>query len=189
MYSDGVKVGKPKAKQEMANIVSESIKGVSTYYTGAKTAGENLIEGVNQGVANESKQNSVFNTIYNFGSQLLSRFQSSLDERSPSRATKKMGAYLLEGLGIGIKDEEKDTLKQVAGVGRNVISALNDELSVGATVGKISVGTPEINGHAIDTPQGMVAAFKDALGGVKIVLDDEVAGSFVDTTVSKLIYS
>ncbi len=39
-----------------------------------------------------------------------------------------MGQYLLEGLGIGIEDNEKSILKQVINFGKDVISELNDEL-------------------------------------------------------------
>jgi hypothetical protein len=35
----------------------------------------------------------------------------------------------------------------------------------------------------------MVDAFKEALEGVKIELDDEVAGHFVDKTVTRIIYT
>jgi hypothetical protein len=35
----------------------------------------------------------------------------------------------------------------------------------------------------------MVAAFKKALSDMKIELDSEVAGAFVDKTVTKLIYA
>ena len=35
----------------------------------------------------------------------------------------------------------------------------------------------------------MVAAFKEALSQVEVVLDDEVAGRFVDNTVTRLIYA
>ena len=34
----------------------------------------------------------------------------------------------------------------------------------------------------------MLTAFMDALGNMKIELDDEVAGRFVETTVAKAIY-
>ena len=35
----------------------------------------------------------------------------------------------------------------------------------------------------------MISAFKQALSQVKIVLDDEVAGEFVERTVTRVIYA
>jgi hypothetical protein len=35
----------------------------------------------------------------------------------------------------------------------------------------------------------MINAFKDALSDMKIVLDDEVAGKFVEKTVARAIYT
>ena len=37
--------------------------------------------------------------------------------------------------------------------------------------------------------ENMVTAFKQALSEVKIELDNEVAGAFVDKTVTKMVYA
>ena len=37
--------------------------------------------------------------------------------------------------------------------------------------------------------ESMVSAFKQALSDMKIELDDEVAGKFIDKTVTRLIYT
>ncbi len=41
---------------------------------------------------------------------------------------------------------------------------------------------------SISSLDSMVDAFKQALGQMQIVIDDEVAGAFIDKTVTKLIY-
>jgi len=146
MYVDGVAEGKPKSKEEMAQLVTDTIKEISKQKTGATTAGEDLIDGVNNGIANERKQSGVFSTIANFGRNLLSKLKSSLQEQSPSKATDEMGQFLDEGLGLGVKKKEKDTLKQVSAFGKNVLGTLNSELSHGADLPLFGVKASLVNG-------------------------------------------
>ena len=94
-----------------------------------------------------------------------------------------MGQFLLKGLQGGIKDQEKQTIRDATTVGQHVIEALNSELSQGATMG--SINASNVKGSAYT---GMVDAFKEALGEMKIELDGDVAGEFVDRTVTKLVF-
>ena len=184
MYVDGVKTGKPKSKEEMAKLVSESIKEVSKKDPEAKKAGENLIDGVNNGIKNQNKQSSVFKSIANFGTNLLNNLKKSLKEKSPSKATQQMGEYLMEGLGIGIEKQEDNVLNQISGVGKNVLASMNDELS-----SNIKLGTIQSNTNSSNNYNSVVNAFKEALGEMKIEMDDETMGKFVDKTVSNIIYT
>ena len=103
MYADGVAIGAPKPKAEMAQMVSDCIKEISVQYTNSKKAGEDLIDGVNEGVSNQRKQNYVFATMKTFGEQILAKFKAALKENSPSKATDEMGQFLMEGIPQGIK--------------------------------------------------------------------------------------
>lgn len=190
MYVDGIEEGAPRSREEMANLVSSTIGEISEQEPGAEEAGKDLVNGVNNGIANQRAQSSVFSTIANFGSMLLARLRNAMQEHSPSKATKEMGKYLLEGLGLGIKAEENDTLNQVSSVGKHVVEALNSELSKGASIGKIAVSgqvnnVPGKGSSYVDT----VAAFKEALSKMKIEMDDEEMGKFVDKTVTRLVYT
>lgn len=206
MYVDGVANGEPKSKQEMASLVKSTILEISKQETGAYTAGKDLINGVNNGVGNQSAQSSVFGTIRNFGANLLANLKSSLQEHSPSKATKEMGQYLLEGLGLGIDKEEKSVLKQVSSLGKNIISSFNNSLesdslrnnlssqiqsaiptnvNAKATLnGMTAKGSGSINSH-----DNMVNAFKEALKTVKVVMNDREMGTFVEDTMTKVVYS
>lgn len=190
-YVDGVALGKPKSEKEMKSLVENTIKEINKKDKDAKTAGENLIDGVNNGVKNQNKQSGVFSSIASFGSKLLGKLKDSLKEHSPSKATKEMGQYLLEGLGIGIENEENSLLNQVSGVGKNVLSALQGELSQNIRLGTMQT---QIDSSSINTPaennyNNTVVAFKEALSEMKIELDDENVGKFVENTVARAIYS
>lgn len=202
MYVDGVKTGEPKSKKEMASLVNKAIKEITNKKKDGKKAGEDLIDGVNNGVKNQNKQSSVFRSIANFGSNLLASLRNALKEKSPSKATKEMGEFLMQGLSIGVEKESRNALKTVRKTGANVLTALNAELTnAGAKMGNISVTpfipnlTATVRQNTPETPKqdnvesSMVDAFKTALGQMKIELDDEAAGKFVERTVTRIIYT
>lgn len=135
-YIDGVASGEKKSKEEMASLVTETIKEISNQKTGAETAGNDLIDGVNNGIANERKQSGVFSTIANFGATLLSKLKASLKEKSPSQATNEMGQYLLEGLELGVESQESTTLKKVAEFGSELLQAVTPSKVAATNIGK-----------------------------------------------------
>ena len=199
-YIDGIGWGKPKSKQEMSELVKETILEISKQETGAKDAGEDLIEGVNKGIANERKQNGAFSAIANFGNKLLNKLKASLVENSPSKATNEMGQFLLEGLSLGISDEENSVLRQVSNFGKSVISSLNQSLNGNVNMSSISRMADNMplgyNNQSLASTtkeqfsyNSMVEAFQEALATMKIELDDEEAGRFVRKTVEDTIYT
>ena len=188
MYVDGVKEGKPKTKTEMAKLVDETIKEITKKDGEAKKAGEDLIDGINNGIKNQDKQSGVFAAISNFGSSLLQKLRSSLKEKSPSKATQEMGQFLLEGLGIGIKKEENSLYNQISSVGKNVLAGMSGSLQ-GLSVPYINANTTRNYAENTQQQEDLIAAFKQALEEMKIELDDEVMGQFVDKKVTKLIYT
>lgn len=144
---DGEKVGAPKSKEEMAKLATDAVNEITKKEADAKKAGENLIDGINNGISDEKKQNGVFAKIAAFGSKLLARFKASLEEESPSKATRKMGRFLLDGFGLGISDREHGVLKNISRFGKNVVKsvqnqvyAINGEYDVGNIAPAVKAG-------------------------------------------------
>ena len=195
MFVDGEKVGAPKVKGEMAKIATDSIKEITNKNSDAKKAGENLIDGINNGIKNPSKQSGVLSSIASFGTKLLNKLKASLQERSPSKATQEMGNYLLEGLGIGLSQSETGILKQVSGIGKDIISAFSGELSQGVKIGSVGINaatlpnTNSLRSTGINKTESLVDAFKEALSQMNVVMDNEQMGKFVETTVTRAIYA
>lgn len=128
MYVDGLAVGEPVAKQEMADIATATIAEISKKETDSKAAGEQLIDGINQGIGNLKKQQSAFATISNFGDLLLSSLKTSLKEHSPSKASEEDAVNLLAGIEVGVEKRTPKTLKTVANFGKRVIDTLKEEM-------------------------------------------------------------
>ena len=192
MYIDGVATGEPKSKAEMKKVVDVALDEVIKAQPEADKAGQYFIEGVQSGISNQRKQSGVFSAIATFGNNILNKLKNSLKEQSPSKATAQMGQYLLEGLGIGIEDEEDNVLKQVSDFGKATLGAFETSIGGGFAIDTGKVGTVNVSSRrAVQEAEqaDMVAAFKTALSQMKIVLDDEVAGQFVENTVTRIIYA
>ena len=118
----------------------------------------------------------------------------SLKEQSPSKATREMGEYLIEGLSLGIKDNQNALLNQVDSLGNSVISGLyNDTMNAMKGLNN-SVSTslnPTINPSvAYDLNYKIMAnAMKEALQEVDVELDDRKIGKFIDKSVSEEVFS
>lgn len=198
LYIDGIETGKPIAEFNAQNLVNGVIGQLNKGEIDAKTAGENLANGVGIGIKN--KQGAVGNIVASFGINLLNTMKSAFQEHSPSKATNKMGQYLLEGLGLGIEKEEDSILKQASNFGKSVISSINGGLSDNIKMSAISDIEKGISGMNVsaaksiaeakaNTNTNMIEDFKVALSQMKIEMDDEQMGKFVDITVARTIYS
>lgn len=145
MYVDGVKVGEPMAEDEMRKMAQKSIDEVNNKKTDAKTAGENLIDGVKSGVSNRNKQSGVFGALSNFANNALATLKASLKEHSPSKATEEMGINLLKGLDVGVDKEKIKTLNMIDNLGDDILDKMSNavnietgEMSFSGTSGSVS---------------------------------------------------
>lgn len=201
MYVNGEKKGKKLSTDAMQKICDDTVATVRTEenkgkYKGASTF---LLGGFKNGMTDKKTQSGLFSVVRNLGGKILSTFMGSLKEKSPSKATEEMGVNLLKGLSIGVVKEQSQTLRQVSGVGRNVVNAFNASLSGTDSFGGLSVAMPTMSGANVTrnvvtratakTETDLIGAFKTALSEMKIELDDEVAGKFVEDTVARAVYS
>ena len=204
MYVNGLASGEAKSKSEMKSLVEKTIGEINNQKPNADTAGQNLISGVNNGIANRNQQNIAFSSISAFGNSLLSKLQAALREESPSKATNKMGQFLLKGLGLGIQKEEGTVISQVEDFGENVLGALNGALEDGVSTNAIQAiqnaiptefnanvraHTSRMAEAAQTRDKSILSYFKQALSQMKIEMDGYEMGSFVDKTVTKLVYN
>lgn len=204
-YINGVKEGQPKSKAEMAELVKQCMKEVADKKPGFKQGGEDLATGVGNGI--NKRSGWVFGVVSNFASSILSKLREGLKEHSPSRATNEMGRFLLQGLGIGIESEEGSLFRQVDQLGKDTLSRFDKAFGGGFNVAskidinglsrgmnaqgrysiKDSVKEPENGSNGANTD--IVGAVVEALGKVKIEMDDETMGKFVEKAVTQAVYN
>ena len=204
MYVDGVEEGEPMAK-EAAEDVTKSVLSELDAQVEAEGYGKNVITGFTNGEGNLSLQNAAFRVASRFCGTIMDRFKSALGIGSPSKITKSYGKWLLEGLGIGMEDEQGAIIKQAAEFGDDVIEALNGSLSYGVEFNALDgikaslpsnlgiktslSGTSDMARASEIEQNNLISAFKDALSQMKIEMDDQEMGSFVDKTVTRLVYN
>lgn len=175
-------------KDELQKYVSE----FNNQRGAMQSAGVNFLQGAVDGL--NSKKSSVFNAISNIGKGMLDRFKSSLKEQSPSKATREMGQYLIQGISLGLKDDQNALLNQVDSLGNSIINGFYDNTitAMNGLGGLMSSSlNPTINPSvAYDLNYQLMAnAMKEALQEVDVELDDRAVGKFIDKTVSEEVFN
>lgn len=97
---------------------------------------------------------------------------------SPSKVfSDEVGKYMAQGIGVGFGNEMK-----------NVNADMQNAISTDFDFGKATVTGSTVGTYRENSFNSLVSAFKQALSEMKIELDDEEMGKFVDRTVTKAIY-
>jgi hypothetical protein len=123
----------------------------------------------------------VFNKVKSFGSSIVNGLKSALGIASPSKVFRdQVGKNIARGIGVGFTEEMQDVTKEM----QDAIPTLD----VDSPSFNLTDGTGGIGGgvYGFET---MVAAFKEALEGVNVELDDQKVGKFVKKTVTNAIYT
>ena len=118
--ANGVKSGAASIRSAATSAVSGALSGINGQRSGFSTAGYNMMAGVVSGL--NSGSGSVYSTVAAIGRSMLARFKASLKEASPSKATKEMGAFLIEGLEIGMTDEQGKAERMIDKLGERFLS-------------------------------------------------------------------
>ncbi|MFV0412765.1 MAG: tape measure protein [Oscillospiraceae bacterium] len=70
----------------------------------------------------EKAEPGLYRKAESIANGILARLRKAFDENSPSKATRKIFRFLMQGGGLGLEDEEPTLYKQVEGIGQNVLS-------------------------------------------------------------------
>lgn len=122
-------------------------------------AGGNLVDGTAEGISDKKKQLNVLSIVTSFGGSIIAALKKSLDEHSPSKESRKIAHFFMDGFGFGAKDRENGVLKQISNFGKSVVKTLNDEINKNDSIqtltsnikGSISKMKTSVNG--INIPQ------------------------------------
>lgn len=159
------------AGRDLLNKVKEGIvAGIGSL----ASIGTNIVQGLWNGINNA--KDWVLGKIKGFGKSILNGIKSIFGIHSPSTVFRdQVGKNLALGIGEGFEDEMANVTSEM----QNAIPTSFDT--------DLNVGTGSASGSS--SYASMVDAFKEALSEMKIELDDEVAGRFVETTVTNAIYN
>lgn len=164
-----------KGKAAMDSISGNTAQLGATLYRDAQGAGEDFVNGLIKGI--ENRQGALQRTVTNVGVTGKKLLKDSLDEHSPSKATEEMGEFFVEGLGIGIKSEERALFNQIKQFGQSALSAFSK-----ATTGGFSVDAGMTGGLQLATVGGSPALIN---GNSTYVIQLQLDGKDIATNTSQ----
>ena len=155
-------------------LLQKVVTGISSGIGSMLDVGKNLVKGLWNGISNMTDW--IIGKIKGFGDKILGGIKKFFGIKSPSTVFRdEIGENLALGIGEGFTDEMANVTKDM----QNAIpTSFDTDLNVNS-------GT-SANAFSYDV---MFDAFKEALSDMKIELDDEVAGKFVEKTVARAIYN
>lgn len=134
--------------------------------------GVDMISGIANGI--RSAIHKVTSAVSEVAGKIKSFLHFSRPDEGPLAEYESWMPDMVEGLSDSLKKASPELINQTEALANGMSDAFNVN-------GRISTGGGNYN--------NMVSAFKDALSQVKVVMDDEEMGHFVDKTVTKLIYN
>ena len=123
-YKKGFESGVSGASVAIDNYIKNTTSDAKATSTSeGRDIGENILNGIGEGVNNEDKQNSVLGSIAGFVGNMIDWFKENLGIHSPSRVFKSLAMYIPDGVAVGIEDGSKSAINAIGGM----CSSLSDE--------------------------------------------------------------
>lgn len=167
-----------KGAEGAANMFNAVVNGLASLPSEIYSIGSNLVQGLWNGISD--MVGWIGEKIKGFGDSVLSGLKNFFGIASPSKLMRdKVGKYIAQGIGEGFTDEMGSVVGQMQDAMPDPSAFVSDQQI--AYSGYSAAGT-------VANPS-VVDAVIEALGRVHIVLDDEVAGKFVERTVTNAIYA
>jgi tape measure domain-containing protein len=133
--------------------------------------GVDMVKGIANGIRNAIHH--VTSAVSDVANKIKSFLHFSRPDEGPLAEYESWMPDMVEGLSDSLRKASPELISQTEALASGMSDAFNVNGSVSASGGNYN---------------NMVEAFKDALSQVKIEMDDEEMGHFVDKTVTKLIY-
>lgn len=167
-----------KGAEGATNMFNAVVDGLASLPGQVLSIGSDIVQGLWNGISGAGGW--LAEKVTSFASGILDGIKNTLGIHSPSRVFRdQVGKYIAQGIGVGFTDEMGSVVGQMQDAMPDPSAFVSDQQI--AYSGYSAAGTV-VNPSVVD-------AFIEALGRVHIVLDDEVAGKFVERTVTNAIYA
>ena len=127
-----------------------------------ETIGKNVIQGFINGSSNSELWNKAKRKIRQFGEEIIQAGKDGLDEASPSKAFKQIGAFVIEGFNIGLSSMI-DTSFGIMSDWTNGVCAYAPTLALAVDTSQLSAieNTPHLNRAVVADVQSNYAVTND----------------------------
>lgn len=161
----------------IGNVATKIIDGVKDIPGKMVKWGKDMIQGLIDGI--KGMIGKVGDAVGGVANKIKSFLHFSRPDEGPLAEYESWMPDMVEGLRDSLRKASPELIDQT----KELAQGMSDAMSVNGTI----TGTG--GGYGGSSFDSMVSAFKDALSQVKIEMDDEEMGHFVDKTVTKLIYT
>lgn len=135
MFAEGVLSGEGEASTSISGVGERMVDIFDALPDSASTSGTNFLTGWTNGFIEKWNSGEVTSAIQKVGGQIVNTLNDATGVHSPSIYARETGQYFLEGLALGLGDEQKGVLTQVTGFGNLLVKALSGTM---AQVGMIA---------------------------------------------------
>lgn len=167
-----------KGAEGARNMFNAVVNGLTSLPSRVLSIGGDIVRGIWNGISGAAGW--LADKVKGFASGILDGMKDALGIHSPSRLFRdQVGKYIAQGIGEGFTDEMGSVVGQMQDAMPDPSAFVSDQQ---VTYSGYSAAGTVANSSVVD-------AVIEALGRVHIVLDDEVAGKFVERTVTNAIYA
>lgn len=160
------------------NMFNAVVNGLTSLPGRVASIGSDIVHGIWNGISGAAGW--LADQVKSFATGILDGMKNALGIHSPSRLFRdQVGKYIAQGIGEGFTAEMGSVVGQMQ-------DAMPDP-SAFASDQQVAYGSSVTSGYVANS--SVVDAVIEALERVHIVLDDEVAGKFVERTVTNAIYA
>ena len=168
-----------KAKEAATNTFNNIVNTLKGLPGRMLSIGKQLVEGIWDGISGAAGW--LGNKIKGFCDGVVSKVKSFFSIFSPSHVFRdEIGKQLALGIGVGFSDEMNEVAQEME-------NAIPRDFDTTASLTTAMSGVSGLGGSITYTD--LVNAFKEALTGVDVELDDIKVGKFVKKTVTDAIYT
>lgn len=169
-----------KGRDGAKRLFDAVVNGITSLPSKVGEIGKNIVQGLWNGISGAAGW--LTGKVKSFATGILDGMKSAMGIHSPSTVFRdQVGKYIAQGIGVGFESEMGNVTKQMQ-------DAMPDA-SAFSIDGSMTAVDYQSSGAGFGGNDGIVDAVIEALGRVHIVLDDEVAGKFVERTVTNAIYA
>lgn len=155
-----------------SGLVNNIIGTISSLPSRLYNWGVDMVQGIANGI--RSAIHHVTSAVSSVADKIKSFLHFSRPDEGPLAEYESWMPDMVEGLSDSLRKASPELINQTEALANGMSDAFNANGGISSSGGNY---------------RNMVDAFKDALSQVKIEMDDEEMGHFVDKTVTKLIYN
>lgn len=160
------------------NMFNAVVDGLASLPSSVLSIGSDIVHGIWNGISGAAGW--LADKVRSFASGILDGMKDALGIHSPSRLFRdQVGKYIAQGIGEGFTDEMGSVVGQMQDAMPDPSAFVSDQ----------QIASSGYSAAGVVANSSVVDAVIEALERVHIVLDDEVAGKFVERTVANAIYA